>query len=65
MARSQAVGVAEFSMLVPIVGLSAAFVFLGELCGAALDIIGVLAGTRQGRIGWADDLIRSRPSHRR
>lgn len=48
MARNPAGVVAPFSMLVPIVGMSAAFVVLGEtvtpgeLCGAALVIIGVL-----------------------
>lgn len=48
MARNPAGVVAPFSMLVPVVGMSAAFVFLGErvtvgeLCGAVLVIIGVL-----------------------
>ncbi|MGO1291414.1 MAG: EamA family transporter, partial [Brevibacterium linens] len=48
MSRNPAGVVAPFSMLVPVVGMSAAFVFLGErvslgeLCGAALVIIGVL-----------------------
>ena len=48
MSRNPAGVVAPFSMLVPVVGMSAAFVFLGEtvspgeLCGAGLVIIGVL-----------------------
>ena len=48
MSRNPAGVVAPFSMLVPVVGMSAAFVFLGErvslgeLCGAVLVIIGVL-----------------------
>ena len=48
MSRNPAGVVAPFSMLVTVVGMSAAFVFLGEavsegeLCGAALVIIGVL-----------------------
>ncbi|WP_181274454.1 EamA family transporter [Brevibacterium oceani] len=48
MARNPAGVVAPFSMLVPVVGMSAAFVFLGErvtvgeLCGAVLVVLGVL-----------------------
>ena len=48
MSRNPAGVVAPFSMLVPVVGMSAAFVVLGEtvtpgeLCGAVLVIIGVL-----------------------
>ena len=56
MSRNPAGVVAPFSMLVPIVGMSAAWlvlgeaVSLGELCGAALVIIGVLgAGMRAVR----------------
>ena len=48
MSRNPAGVVAPFSMLVPVVGMSAAFVVfgervsIGELCGAVLVIIGVL-----------------------
>ena len=56
MARNPAGVVAPFSMLVPIVGMSAARFFLGEtvslgeLCGAVLVIIGVLgAGMRAAK----------------
>ncbi|AZL11947.1 EamA family transporter [Brevibacterium aurantiacum] len=56
MSRNPAGVVAPFSMLVPIVGMSAAWFFLGEtvsfgeLCGAALVIIGVLgAGMRAAK----------------
>lgn len=56
MSRNAAGIVAPFSMLVPIVGMSAAWfvlgerVSLGELCGAALVIIGVLgAGMRAAK----------------
>src|SRR5699024_11473678 len=56
MSRNPAGVVAPFSMLVPVVGMSAAFVFLGEtvspgeLCGAGLVIIGVLgAGVKAAK----------------
>ncbi|MBO0610292.1 EamA family transporter [Myceligenerans salitolerans] len=55
MARHPAGMVAPFSMLVPVVGLSASALLLGEelgvpqLTGAALVIAGVLWGSRSGR----------------
>lgn len=55
MARHPAGVVAPFSMLVPVVGMSAAWVLLGEavsageLLGAAVVVAGVLLGSRRGR----------------
>ena len=59
MARHAAGTVAPFSMLVPVVGMSAAWFVLGEqvsrgeVAGAALVVVGVLVATLPGRVAAA------------